>query len=116
MHKYTQAYVTVVNIHNCIIIKVLPLQGQFWNVPATVVSPECEDFTLFSSLPLYKVLLPNNRAIPVIHHTRQWNRDGSCLHASLQGPSVIDGTPEDYTVSNLLTTEYKYSKFSTRCV
>lgn len=92
------------------------LLGQLWNVSATVISPECEDITLFSSLPLYKVLLPDSRTIPVIHHTRQWDRDGSCLHASFEGPSVIEGTPADYTVSNLLATEYKYSKFSIRCV
>jgi hypothetical protein len=88
------------------------LLGQLWNVPATVISPECEDITLFSSLPLYKVLLPNRRTILVTHRTRQWDRDGSCLHASFKGSSVIEGAPEDYTVSHLLATEYTYSKFS----
>jgi hypothetical protein len=104
LHLYIPNSLSIANSHG--------LLGQLWNVPATVISPECEDFILFSSLPLYKVLLPNRRTILVIHHTRQWDRDGSCLHASFKGSSVIEGAPEDYTVSHLLATEYTYSKFS----
>jgi hypothetical protein len=58
LHLYIQNFLNITNSHG--------LLGQLWNVPATVISPECEDFTLFSSLPLYKVLLPNSRTIPVI--------------------------------------------------
>ena len=117
MHVYVFAY--------------LISSGQLWNVPATVTHPDCEDFALFSHLPLYKVVLPSNateddgssqgnsnRTIPVILLSKSWDTAGSgpCLYTSYEGPSVISGTASDYIVGNLSSTKYQYSRFTKKCM
>jgi hypothetical protein len=97
------------------------LIGQFWNVLAEVTPPDCDDYTLFSLAPLYKVLLPiNNRkdrsfhSFPATLHISPWDISGPgpCLYTSHKESSIISGNVEDYVLPDLLAGEFHYSKFT----